>query len=1250
MKVWKSPVFYFGILLVVAVVGLLAAPFVIDWNNYRADLQDYGRKLTGRKVTIGGPISARLFPWPMLVAQKVEIANPPALSDKPFATADRIVVRVSLAGLIRGGIDVESVDIEAAEVGLERLATGEGNWQFQPSADLLRSDILSRVKLDQIRFTDSAVSFSDRRRGETLTLDAFAGSVASPGVAGPWRLTSEGVYNDQVYSIGLATGVWRDGEPFRLGFRVAPRDNTGFAWSFDGAATAASLEGTARVEPATAAEGKGDAEGRLKPFAVSAKVKADFDRIAFDGIDITRVTEDQTGGPIASGSAVLTLGHHIGITANLEANVLDLDELIGAKSREALRQRGNFALADDTLAQIPPEVSLAGSLKVSALKAAGETFDNLSLIFSADRSKLSIKDFQTGLPGRSDIKFGGLYTPGGPNAHLEGLFTAGTPDLRALTFWLWPGVQEKLAPLWTGSRGRFKFESDVDIRPDRANFPKAAYSLDGEEGTIDLSIASGGRGSVALRITSNRIDVENLMPQGVSVPALASGEAGALAALVLPRENAPDLRLALDTPELLLNGVTAGDVSLDLQSGENGLVLKTLAIGSVGGARLDASGVILDQGQGPDGAINLTVKAEDPRELLRLAGFIPRDGQPAWAEGLGPTALAATLTTKPGGKGADLGFEANGTAGELTLDATGSLTPDGTMTGKASVAAPHSGRLLALAGYESAADGNPGSLRIEASGNAAQGFMADVTAQLYDVRFDYRGAANPAAEGYGLDGTLSLRATDANPLLTALGVPLQSVPHGVLAADGSLAFKGGKWSMPDLDGQLDTARFSGSIELDPQLHLNGRLSTGELALTDVAAAVFTQWGGAGPSLDSSFAERLPLGITGEIWLTPKALRVNDQESATHAEIGILADAEGISLALADKEPSGRNIQIELSSKGQGAVRTLSGTVVLPVDLAQQLKLANGGSIADGQGTLEVRFDGEGRSPGGALAGLRGTGSYAFEGLTLAGLSPQGFSAKLAEAKDAAGIRAAFDALKAGAGLELGNVAGTITITGGEVTFQPFGLNTSDADVQVKTLAELGSGEIDAEVTLSLKARPGLPAMSVSYAGPPAALVRNEDTAELGTKLGVTIMQEGIDELERLQQEQQRLAEQEAQQKVEDEARLETYYAQRDELLLRKRELRVHAEMRAVEADRLRAKLESERAANADLNKAEMKQRTRELRFYRRLTKPNQAQKQKAQAPPPAPPPPKLPVAPVILVQPEGAPAIISPKPDASPTQ
>ncbi|HET9576460.1 MAG TPA: hypothetical protein VFP44_01460, partial [Usitatibacter sp.] len=126
-----------------------------------------------------------------------------------------------------------------------------------------------------------------------------------------------------------------------------------------------------------------------------------------------------------------------------------------------------------------------------------------------------------------------------------------------------------------------------------------------------------------------------------------------------------------------------------------------------------------------------------------------------------------------------------------------------------------------------------------------------------------------------------------------------------------------------------------------------------------------------------------------------------------------------------------------------------------------------------------------------------------------------------------------------------------------------------------------------------------------------------------------------------------------------------YYAQRDELLLRRRELKVQAEMQVIEADRLRRQIEAERAGNAEINKAEMRQRQRELKVWRRLARLSEAEAvtpavpaaQPAVQPPvqvqPPPRPKQLrarPVGPVILARPPGAPVIISPAPGYSPSQ
>jgi uncharacterized protein involved in outer membrane biogenesis len=64
MKLWKAPIFYIGIALVMAIGLALAAPYLINWDGYRQTIEAYGEKLTGRKVTVAGDISGTLFPWP----------------------------------------------------------------------------------------------------------------------------------------------------------------------------------------------------------------------------------------------------------------------------------------------------------------------------------------------------------------------------------------------------------------------------------------------------------------------------------------------------------------------------------------------------------------------------------------------------------------------------------------------------------------------------------------------------------------------------------------------------------------------------------------------------------------------------------------------------------------------------------------------------------------------------------------------------------------------------------------------------------------------------------------------------------------------------------------------------------------------------------------------------------------------------------------------------------------------------------
>jgi hypothetical protein len=361
-------------------------------------------------------------------------------------------------------------------------------------------------------------------------------------------------------------------------------DNSGEVYSFDGAFKDGAAQGDVRVAPAQGDDGKGDAEGRLRPLVFTAKAKGNFDQLAFTDIQLAH-DDPADATAIATGSAVLTFGRHIDAKMDLSASVLDLDELVGAKSRDVLRQAGSLAVIDGLLALLPQDMSLAGSVKVTSLKSEGQNFDTVALDIAAERDRLTVNRLSSGLPGRSEMLFKGSYfsAPGG--GELSGDLGLEANDLRAFTLWLWPGARDSLGPLWTGDRGRLKLQTGLSLTPQGLRLTGSDFELDGEPGKGSLAVTAAGRGAVDLDLDSGRFDLDAYAPQGIpAMQAAAQQGAGGLLSFLLPRPDAPDLRLKVRTGELQMNSVTAKNVSLDLQSGVNGLDLRALNIGAVGGA------------------------------------------------------------------------------------------------------------------------------------------------------------------------------------------------------------------------------------------------------------------------------------------------------------------------------------------------------------------------------------------------------------------------------------------------------------------------------------------------------------------------------------------------------------------------------------------------------------------------------------------------------------------------------------------
>lgn len=1207
MKVWKSPVFYFGIVLVLAVFSAMLAPFVVDWGQYRAGLEAYGEKLTGRKVEIAGPIGVRLFPWPRLMAQEVRIANPPGLDDKWFATADQIVVRMNLGSLFNAEIQVESINVDSATIKLRRSLNGSGNWNFEPAQNIRNSRLLDQVKLDQIMFSNGTLQLADDRRSAYAELTKINATFSALNLAGPWRSSGDFDYGAVPLTFTANTGAWANDEPLGLGLRVSSRENSGYSYFLDGQSDAGRFDGTLRLVPTQSADGKSDTEGQFRPVTFKSKVTGSFEKIALSDIEI-RPAGVAEQGTILSGNVNFILNKQIQATADFSAPRVDFDALAGAGARRLLRDGDGLSLVNGLLSALPEAIDLRSSIRFSALKTGGEVLDNVLLDVSANRNAMRIHELSASLPGRSRSRFEGVFFPGTQYAELAGTLEVKSPDARQLSLWLWPERKGEITRTWTGLRGNLEAKADVALTASKLELQNIEYDLDGERGKAGLAVlVNGERPIIDLRVNMQTADIDSYIPNGLA--ALSSDGSASWSSIVgnfVEEQVKRDLHLAFQAGTLRLNGVEASDIAVDMETTVNGFDLKTIQAGSVGGAKLSVSGNVLSTPEGPDGEIGIALTAEDPRELLRLTGLLPRDKTPRWSSVLGTTTLKIDLQAKPSAATPTTHFGVIGRVGDLDITSNGSFTMATGMTGTGLKAAteiksPSSATLFNLFGGGSETpDAIPARAVLTVDGVLHDSFQLDLQSELYHSTVKFRGSMNPVPGKLFLNGDLTVQSSQAQDLLAALKVPALAASGGELSFATKISTAGNVQSFDEIEAKLSDFTLTGSAALKDQTELTGDFDVGDISLVNTMAPVFLPWNGSAQPLEETFAKSLPFGLTGVVWVRPKSLEIYPGFAVGNAQIAITATTEERQIIASAKTEEGDKVAVEIASTPAADGQKISGKLTLPIDVFQHLKRNDGMAIAAGLASVDVNFNGVGRSPGGALATLNGKGTFALLDGKLLNLSPENFSQLIVTAKDPDGLDAAFAALHGGEGIKLGEVQGSVTIGNGVATITPFGMTGPEAQVLVKAIVELAERKIDIGAVLSLKALPELPPMEISYSGKPSQLVPGEDRAALTSYLGFKVLERSVDELEKVQAEQERLAVEEEKLRRSDEERLTAFYAQRAELRLRLRELNVHSAQRILDVEL--AKAEEQRLirdGNA-INKAELRLRQRELRVHRKV--------------------------------------------------
>lgn len=1198
-SVWKSPVLYFGVLLLAAIAAAMMAPFIINWDSYKPDLQSFGQKLTGREVAIDGPVAVRLFPWPRLEAENVRIANWPPTGEDSFATADKITVRVTLAGLFRGELQVEEIELDKPVFSLLRNPDQSTNWQFEPDGDLRASALLEQVKLDKITVRDGIVRYAEPSRQLSATIEAISGSLAAPSIAGPWKMRGTGRYLGFDGSIAVSTSEYKSGEPLKFGFKIYPNDIWMPAFSFDGKSEGGKLVGGLRIDPSPETDQKGSREGKFRPLTMQSEVVSDFDEVNLRKIRITP-TDTNDGSTLIEGEATIKLRSGVDADFKLSSPRLNLDALLGAQSLEAWRVGGAAGFLNTVVKSFPENVRVKLNLDSNVVTLAQETLENVTLIAEAERNAIRIRKLLSSLPGQSRVLFDGIVFPGETQAEFGGSIAVESNDARALSSWIMPQRKAQFAKYWTGNRGRLKAEALVSFSNQIVGFQTIKYELDGSRGTGDLSFRTGDKPLSSIRLSAESIEIDSYLRQGISVV----GGSGGLTWRDLFEgttrdEDLTERRFVIDADSLVINGVKSEDIAIDINVGAAGVDIRTLDLGSVGGARILSEGQVVSAATGPAGVISTTFTADDPRGMLRLISIIKDKTDPAWSRYIGKTNLRAKLLVGQGAGENPIGFVVEGELGEAKLRADGVLdkilAANAKIQGNATIDAPDGARIYQLLGVPvQTADAGAGQLKVSVNGSLDRGFDVKSTLSALAAVIDFNGTAKlQGPDLIDIEGPISLVAPDASLWLRGLGLS-----DGAIARTGNLSammtYRGGALSAQSLIGDLGETRFNGTAAVSKDKVVAVDLEFTALNLGSVLASGFMPIGTDAPKLDDSFAAVAPFGIKGEIWLRPQNLTLWDGRVAREAVIGLNFDRDNRQIGVAARDPEGEQFSLDFALKPKGGMFELSASGNFSIPMAQVFAAADTASPLTGAITINGKASGAGRGPYAALADMAGEGTYEWSDARLTSLSPQVLANGLAGVRTGEDLKRVFDGFESGPGFDVDDAKGSFRITSGTAKFDPIKRDVSGSAVDLELGADLADGTVSFATRIALGTPAGLPSASVVFSGPPRDIEKRVMTAELASKLGYAILARDLAELEKAQREQQEIIRREEVQRADDAVRFEAYQAQRAELRLRQRELRVHTAQRAILQAEEKLRFDQLVEDAAAMTKIELRRKMREI--------------------------------------------------------
>ena len=419
-----------GILLVLLVGAVVAAPFLVPTETIKSQLTAQVEAATGRKLTVDGDLDLSVLPNLAVRMGDVHFANAEGSEVADMVSLSELKVQLQVLPLITGAVEIDQFVLVEPKIHLEIDKDGRPNWELAGSGSDGSSSgesgegseggslPITDLKLGDIRIENGSLVFVDHAAGSEERLEAINMMVALADIKSPLRADGSLDYKGETIELdldlaapydvlqggGSALGIGVKSVPLQLGFNgdLSNQGSPSAAGSID--LSVPSVKGLA----AWLAEPLDLETEALETLTIAGKLNGSADKIAFTD---AMITLDMIKG---KGEVTTDLAGAVPkITGRLDLGMVDLNPYMPAptegeggeataesETAEASAPLGGEAAAPTDWSDEPIELALGGvdlafELTLEGLKAQEVTLGRTVLALNMAGPKLvaDLKDF-----------------------------------------------------------------------------------------------------------------------------------------------------------------------------------------------------------------------------------------------------------------------------------------------------------------------------------------------------------------------------------------------------------------------------------------------------------------------------------------------------------------------------------------------------------------------------------------------------------------------------------------------------------------------------------------------------------------------------------------------------------------------------------------------------------------------------------------------------------------------------------------